>query len=73
MDYVKSEYRGKAVALQSFGSLFGEAFAMTVLFGISKGEDMHMNTAFLIAAIVTGSMSFLTLFFVRNPTIKKDE
>ena len=68
MDYVKKESRGKAAAFQNLGNLLGETFAMLVLFGISK--ETGMNTAFCIAAIVTGSLSFLTLCFVRNPTIK---
>ena len=40
MDYVKQESRGKAAAFQNLGNLIGETFAMTVLFGFSKGEGV---------------------------------
>ena len=40
MDYVKQESRGKAAAVQNLGNLIGETFAMSVLFGYSKKEDV---------------------------------
>ena len=36
MDYVKKDSRAKASALQAFGALSGEAFAMVALFGYAK-------------------------------------
>ena len=53
------------------GNLIGETFAMSVLFGYSKNENVNQGQAFLVAAIIIGSLSLLTLFFVRNPKIKQ--
>ena len=71
MDYIKKESRGKAAAFQNLGNLIGETFATTVLFGFSKQENVGLNWAFCMAAIVTGALSFFTLCLVRNPTIKE--
>ena len=52
-DYVKSESRGQAAALQIMGSLSGEVFAMMVLVGFSISMSIDESYAFA-AAILAG-------------------
>ena len=40
-DYIKSESRGKAVAIALLGSIMGEVFAMTVFIGLSINMDLN--------------------------------
>lgn len=71
MDYIKQESRGKAAAIQNMGNLIGETFAMSVLFGYSKREDVSQTKAFCVAAIIIGVLSLFILCLVRNPKIKE--
>jgi len=40
-DYIKKNSRGKAIALVAFGMGLGEAFSMTVLFGLSVNMPLN--------------------------------
>lgn len=71
MDYVKKESRGKAAAVQALGLLLGEAFAMVVLFGYSKRENVSQEQAFRMAACVILGLTIITLFLVQNPKSKQ--
>ena len=53
------------------GNLIGETFAMSVLFGYSKREDVSQTKAFCVAAIIIGVLSLFILCLVRNPKIKE--
>ena len=70
-DYVKSESRGKAVALALLGSVFGEVFAMTVFIGLSI--NMSLDTSFLFVAFITGALTCMIPIIVREPFIKRPE
>lgn len=71
MDYVKQESRGKGAALQNLGNLVGEAFAIAVLFGISKKEGRSQNEAFAIAAAIVAALSLPVFCLVRDPKLLK--
>lgn len=70
MDYVKKESIGKAAALQTFGVLAGEAFAISVMFGYSKRAEVSHYEAFAVAAILIALLSSVFLCIVRNPKVK---
>ena len=40
-DYIKKDSRGKVIALVAFGMGLGEAFSMTVLFGLSVNMPLN--------------------------------
>ena len=46
-------------------------FAMSVLFGISKKENVTQEKAFLYSALIVAGLSCLLLFIVRNPDLKE--
>ena len=51
--------------------MIGETFAMTVLFGFSKRDNVTQDVAFAMAAITVAVLALFTLLIVRNPEIKK--
>ena len=67
-DYIKSESRGKAVAISLLGSIIGEVFAMTVFIGMSI--NMDLNQSFLFVAFICGVLTCLIPIIVREPIIK---
>ena len=67
-DYVKSESRGKGIAIRSAAYLIGEIFTMIALFGMTV--KMELNKSFTFAAIVWTVMTFIIPFIVREPKIK---
>ena len=70
LDYIKQESRGKGAALQNLGHLVGEAFAMSVLFGISKREDVDQIEAFAYAAAIVACLGLPILCLVTNVKVK---
>ncbi len=68
IDYIKSESRGKATALQALGNGVGEGFAMIVLITI------QMHTSAQAATIICGGivlvMSVIVIFMIREPVLK---
>ena len=70
-DYIKKDSRGKAIALVATGMGLGEAFSMTVLFGLSAALPLNQSYQFASAALIT--MSFATLFMLREPEIKMNK
>ena len=67
-DYVKSESRGKAVAIALLGSITGEVVAMTVFIGLSI--HMSLDRSFLFVAFVCGILTCTIPCIVREPDIK---
>jgi len=57
--------------LQNLGNLVGETFAMSVLFGYSKRDDVSQNEAFSVAAIIIAALGLPVFCLVRNPKIKE--
>ena len=67
-DYVRKNSRGKAIALNGLGQVFGEVVAMGVLLNLSK--DMTYEAAFgMTGAIIFGCSIYLYIF-VENPNFK---
>lgn len=71
MDYIKKDSRGKAAALQSLGLLFGEAFAIAVLFGISKRASFTQAESFAISALIVVCLGCLLYCAVRDVDLKQ--
>ena len=67
-DYIKSESRGKAVAIALLGTITGEVFAMIFFIGMSI--NMDLNKSFLFVAFVCGILTCTIPFIVREPDIK---
>ena len=67
-DYVKSESRGKAVAMAILGSIIGEVFAMTILIGMTL--NMSLDQSFIFVALVCGALTCVIPIIVRDPAIK---
>lgn len=70
LDYIKQESRGKGSALTNLGLLIGETFAMTVLFGISRIENVSQQEAFSYSAAIIAVLAFPLLGIIRNVDIK---
>ena len=67
-DYVRKNSRGKAIALNGLGQVFGEVVAMGVLLNLSK--EMTYEAAFgMTGAIIFGCSIYLYIF-VENPNFK---
>ena len=64
-DYIKRSSRGKAVALNGIGFVFGEVMSMGVLFNLTK--TMSYFSAFAITAGLILSFSIYFLLAVRDP------
>lgn len=64
-DYIKRSSRGKAVALSGVGLIFGEVFAMGILFNLTK----HMNffDAFKLAAGMIVLFSIILALMIQDP------
>lgn len=67
-DYIKRSSRGQAVAMAGIGFVFGEVFAMGVLFNITK--KMSFKNAFAITAGIITLFGICFLFTVREPDMK---
>ena len=67
-DYVKSESRGRAVAIQLIGTVTGEVFAMTVFIGLSI--NMGLDQSFVFVAFICTMLTCVIPFIVREPTIR---
>ena len=68
-DYVRKGSRGKAIALNGLGQVFGDVFAMAVLLNISKYMTYHQS--FMMAAIIIFMFGIFLYIFVENPNIDK--
>lgn len=67
-DYVKRSSRGRAIALTGIGFVFGEVFAMGVLFNLTKSMDYQK--AFLISAGITMCFALFLLIAIKDPDLK---
>lgn len=70
-DYIKKDSRGKAIALVATGMGLGEAFSMTVLFGLSAALPLNQSYQFASAVLIT--MSLASLFMLREPELKMNK
>ena len=67
-DYVRKNSRGKAIALNGLGAVFGEVMAMGVLLRLSK--SMTYEAAFaLTGSIIIGWGVYFSLF-IKNPNLR---
>ena len=66
-DYIKSNSRGKAIALNGVGVVLGEVFSMGILFNLTK--NMKFEDAFKVASGLLFAFSFFFLFSVKDPKI----
>lgn len=66
-DYIKRSSRGKAVALNGIGFVFGEVMSMGVLFNLTK--TMSYYKAFALTAGIIFFFSFFFLITVRDPRL----
>ena len=71
MDYVKDGSRGKATALQTFGSLFGEVFASVVLMSIANSEVFTYTQSYAVNTLVCICLCAPLFFIVKDVTIKR--
>ena len=69
-DYVKKETRGRATVFQNMGYVFGETFAMAILFNFTK--DLDPKDAFAIAGVIyLASGIFFTAIIKEHKSTKK--
>ena len=68
-DYIKRASRGKAVALNGIGFVFGEVISMGVLFNLTK--NMSYYSAFAITSLLIFAFSIYFLVTVRDPSLIK--
>lgn len=66
-DYVRKSSRGKAIALNGLGQVFGEVLAMGVLLNLSK--DMTYEASFLMTGIIIFGWSIFFFIFIKNPNL----
>ena len=64
-DYIKSSSRGKTVALAGVGIVFGEVFAMGILFNLTKSISYY--DAFAITAAIIFVYSMFFLYSIKEP------
>lgn len=68
-DYVSKSYRGRAIALNGFGMVFGELFAMGVLLKLTMNLSYHK--AFFVSALVIWAFAIYFLIFLKDPDLSK--
>lgn len=64
-DYVEKDSLGKASALQNFGTLVGDCFAMGVLMNITA--EMSHEYAFFVTAIISAFLVLPMFFLIVEP------
>ena len=67
-DWVEKTSRGRGLALMGIGILFGNIYAIGVLFNFTK--DMDFKNAFLIAGINIMILSVVFLIIIKDPDFK---
>lgn len=67
-DYVKKNSRGKAIAINGLGAVFGEVVAMGVLLKLSK--SMTYESSFALSGSLILLFGVFFLIFVQNPNLK---
>ena len=67
-DYVRKNSRGKAIALNGLGSVFGEVMAMGVLLKLSK--TMTYESAFSITGSIIVTWGVYFSLFIKNPDLR---
>lgn len=66
-DYVRKNSRGKAIALNGLGQVFGEVMAMGVLLNLSK--EMKYEEAFAMTASIIFVFAVFFFIFIKNPNL----
>lgn len=66
-DYVRKNSRGKAIALNGLGQVFGEVMAMGVLLKLSK--KMKYEAAFALTGTIIFACSIYFYIFIKNPDL----
>eukprot|EP00347_Sterkiella_histriomuscorum_P006566 403352284 len=69
-DYVKSESRGKANALQVIGQSTGDLLNFTVILSLLNGVEV--GTQFQISGLIVLAFSLILLFMIEEP-VKRDQ
>ena len=67
-DYVCKNSRGKAIAVNGLGTVFGEVIAMGVLLKLSK--SMTYEAAFALTGSIIVAWGFYYSVFIKNPNLK---
>ena len=70
-DYVHRDSIGKAATFVGMGYVIGEVLSMGVLFNVTK--DFTAYNAFLTAAASGAFMSFIFIFIVKEPQLRRSE
>jgi MFS family permease len=68
-DYVVKKYRGRAIALNGVGVIFGELFAMGVLLKLTSG--MNYYDAFFAAGCVIWGFCAYFAISIKDPDLEK--
>ena len=71
LDFIKQQSRGKAIALCGAAILLGEFFQSSVLFGISKNENLSMDASYAISASIIACIGSTFYCIVRDVMIKR--
>jgi len=66
-DYVRKNSRGKAIALNGLGSVFGEVFAMGILLKLSK--TLTYESAFTLTGSIIIAWGIYFSIFIKNPNL----
>ena len=67
-DYIRKNSRGKAIAINGLGGVFGEVMAMGVLLRLSK--NMTYEDAFALTGTIIILFGAYFSIFVKNPNLK---
>ena len=67
-DYVRKNSRGKAIALNGLGQVFGEVMAMGVLLKLSK--KMTYEAAFALTGSIIIAWGLFFAIFIKNPNLR---
>lgn len=67
-DYIRKNSRGKAIAINGLGGVFGEVMAMGVLLKLSK--SMTYEEAFAMTALIIILFGVYFSIFVKNPNLQ---
>ena len=66
-DYVRKNSRGKAIAFNGLGTVFGEVFAMGILLKLSK--TMTYESAFTLTGSIIIAWGIYFSIFIKNPNL----
>lgn len=68
-DYVRKNSRGKAIAVNGLGQVFGDVLAMAVLLNLSR--TMSYDAAFAMTSAIIFGWALFFYIFVKDPSLER--